>query len=272
MTTVPQWKLRRLAPRALRVTERRAVESVALQRCESTLVPVAKEFIASYDRVKGFNTKWRREMSEGHGAVRELILTIRRWLPRLAADVPHFERSTFADTAVPDDVMEDAERLKETVLDHQELAAIQEGVRVLPYASDLLAELDPAYDAANEEWSEAEHTDSEYQRALTNTRRLAGQLQHELVVFRQTLASVVGTSDLDYQKLRVVRASAPDPEDDAQAPRSLGTTPPPGADGHRRGFGLNPPSTRDSSTRLNSAHDGDRDWRAGSMWSSLKSR
>lgn len=175
--------------------------------------------MAAYDGVKRFNATWQKEMREGHGAVSDLVGAIRVWLPRLTVDLPHFDRSTFADTAVPDDVIEDAERLRDTVESHQELAAQDDNpLKPLPYAGDLLGQLLPAYSAALKEWHEAEEANSHYQQSLAKTRALAGQLQQELVAFRETLASVVGRSDVDYQKLRDARAAAPDPEDDPNAP------------------------------------------------------
>lgn len=221
MAATAQWKLRRLASRALRVLERRGSENASLKSFETTLAPFARDYIASYDGVKRFNATWQKELSEGHGAVASLIGAIRAWLPRLSQDLPHFDRTTFADTSVPDDVMEDAERLRETVEAHQELAQTPEQVKPLPYAADLLGQLEPAYAAAVKEWREAELADTQYQQALAKTRALAGQVHQELVAFRETLASVVGRRDMDYQKLRVQRASTADPEDDANAPQPL---------------------------------------------------
>lgn len=220
MASTPQWKLRRLASRAIRVVERRSEQNAALKSFGSSLVPVANDYIASYDGVKRFGAKWQKEMAEGKGAVSALITVMRAWLPRLSVDLPHFDRSTFADTAVPDDVMEDAERLRDTIDDHEALAADPANeLKPLSYASDLTSKLDAAYAAATKEWREAEEADSEYQQALQKTRALAGQLQQELVAFRETLMTVVGRSDTDYQKLRTQRAAAPDPEDDPVAPK-----------------------------------------------------
>lgn len=219
MASTPQWKLRRLAARAQRILERRSSESPAIAAFNNTLLPVATDFITTYDGVKRFNARWQKELREGHGAVADLVAAIRAWLPRLSKDIPHFDRSTFADTSVPDDVIEDAERLRDTVEAHQELAAQSENALTpLPYAADLLGHLDPVYAAALKEWHEAEEANAQYQQALAATRALAGQLQRELVLFRETLVMLVGRSDVDYQKLRDARAATPDPEDDPNAP------------------------------------------------------
>ncbi len=219
MTTASQWKLRRLAPRSLRVLERRANAAQPVRAFEATLRPVASEFMSSYDSVKRFNPKWQKEMREGRGAVANLITLMRSWLPRVGRDIPHFDGSTFADTAVPDDVMEDVERLLETVEEHQELAtAGTEGVTPLAYADALQEELLAGLQTATKEWSEAEAADTEYQQALARTRELARAFEQELIAFRATLATTFGRSDTDYQKLRTARASTSDPDDDPQAP------------------------------------------------------
>lgn len=227
MTTAPQWKLRRLAPRAIRVYERRGDEVAALQSFGATLVPVAGGFIESYDSVKRYNGEWQKQMREGRGAVAELVSAIRSWLPRLSVDLPEFDRSTFADTAVPDDVMEDAQRLLETVEEHQERASDPSNqLRLLPYAEQLQSQVGPALDAASKEWLEAETADTQYQQALAKTRELARQFELELVAFRATLSATFGRSDADYQKLRTSRASGADPEDDAAAPPAVDDTQP----------------------------------------------
>jgi hypothetical protein len=169
--------------------------------------------------VKRFKTTWQREMAEGRGASAALIKLMRARLPRLAVDIPQFDPSTFADTAVPDDIMEDASRLRETVEEFQDAAALDTNkLTPLTYAEQLYAELDPALAAAAKEWAEAEATDDSYKATLKQTRRLADELNTELVKLRQTLVTVLGRKHTDYQKLRASRASAPDPDDDANAP------------------------------------------------------
>jgi len=220
MTTAPQWKLRRLAPRAIRVHERRAAGIPALMAFGSTLVPIAKEFMDSYDGVQRYSAEWRKQMREGRSAIATLTTEMRSWLPRLGVDIPQFDRSTFADSDVPDDIMEDAQRLLETVEEHQELAADESNqLEPLPYAEQLQASLAPLFEAAAKEWREADASDSDYQQALAKVRGLARDFERELVAFRATLSTAFDRSDADYQKLRTARAATPDPEDDANAPQ-----------------------------------------------------
>lgn len=220
MAGTSQWKLRRLAGRAKRVVERHAATHGPIAAYRERLIPLTTGFSRSYDGVKRFKVTWQREMAEGRGASAELVQVMRAWLPRLSADIPQFDRSTFADTRVPDDIEEDATRLRETVEDFQEVAASGgNSLSALPYAEQLLSELDPAMTKAAKEWAEAENADEQYQKALKETRGLASQLNDELVKFRQTLLNVLGRSHTDYQKLRASRASSPDPDDDADAPQ-----------------------------------------------------
>jgi hypothetical protein len=219
MAGISQWKLRRLGARSVRVVGRHAATHAAIAAYQGSLVPLATNFSESYDGVKRFKTTWQREMAEGRGASAKLVKVMRAWLPRLAADIPQFDRSTFADTAVPDDIMEDASRMRETVEEFQDAAAADTNtLKPLSYAEQLLGELDPALAAAVKEWAEAEAADDNYKAALKQTRHLADDLHTELVKFRQTLLTVLGRSHTDYQKLRASRASASDPDDDPKAP------------------------------------------------------
>jgi hypothetical protein len=213
-TTVPYWKLHRLARRAARVAERRAGDSTALAVCRTTLVPAATAYIKVYDEAQRYEPQLRREMREGRSAVARLESGIREWLPLIARDVPDFDRTTFADSRVPDDLLNDGGRLLETAE-----GATDEAGEPLAFADDLISTLGPVYEAARKEWAEAEAADSTYQQLLASVRQRGGVLHEELKAFRRTLAVVAGRSDKDYQKLRVERAGVPDQEDDdPQAP------------------------------------------------------
>ncbi len=213
-TTVPYWKLRRLAPRATRVAERRSGESTALTVCRTTLVPAATAYIKVYDEAQRYEPQLRREMSEGRSAVSRLESGLREWLPLIVRDVPDFDRTRFADSRVPDDLLNDGERLLETAEGATDAAG-----QPLAYADQLISSLGSVYEAARKEWTEAEAADSTYQQLLASVRQRGGALHEELKAFRRTLAVVAGRNDKDYQKLRVERAAVPDEEDDdPQAP------------------------------------------------------
>ena len=187
MASSALWKLRRLAPRAKRVYVRRAAESPAVAAYTS-ITGLADAFITAYDTSAKYEARWRKEMSEGRGAVAALVAAIRAWLPRVGRDVPGFDASTFADQpAVPDDVIEDGERLVSVIDEHRD-----EGGKPLPYRAAALDALDPPLAAAQKEWSEAEAADSAYQKLLAEVRSAAAAFDAELQAFRRTLAGAFG--------------------------------------------------------------------------------
>jgi hypothetical protein len=212
MASTPLWKLRRLAPRAIRIQARRADESPAIRAYEATVRARAGEFIAAYDAARRYEPVWKKEMAEGRGAIAALVRTIRTWLPLVARDVTEVKTSGFtAAVEVADDVLGDAERLSNLVRDHLDAAGAP-----LPYRDQLLTALDAA--EAHREWSEAEAADSSYQQMLAGVRNSAAVFDAELQAFRRTLFAVCGSSDKDYQKLRVKRAAVADIDDDPDAP------------------------------------------------------
>jgi len=213
--SAPLWKLRRLAPRAKRVLARRSGESPALAVYSGSLPSKADAFIRAYDASAKFQAEWRREMKEGKGAVAELLRLLRGWLPLLTRDVPGFDAASFGDQPdVPDDVIEDAER----VLLAFDGAKDRKG-KSLSYERAGSAALEPAIQAAIKEWSEAEMSDAEYQSLLSMVRGAGDDFDKELQAFRLALGSVVGRTHKDFQKLRAERASLADEDDEAEGPK-----------------------------------------------------
>jgi hypothetical protein len=222
MPSSPHWKLRRLAPRAKRVQKRRAADSPIIDAYESTLQPKASTYIAAYDDCAKYQNTWRRELLEGKGAVAELVALIRGWLPLLIRDIPGFEPASFGDKPdVPDDVIEDGERLASTIDDYKDLGGVP-----LSYKDKALNALTPAIAKAAKEWAEAEQADSVYQKLLEQVRSWGEIFDAELQAFRRSLAAVAGRSDKDYQKLRAERASQEDSDDDPGAPPAPIVPPP----------------------------------------------
>ena len=214
MSSTSAWKLRRLAPRAIRVQTRRAGDAPVLAVFAQTLPMKANAFIAAYDAAAKYNNAWQREMKEGKGAVAKLVSNIRSWLPLLARDIPEFDPSSFADNPdVPDDVIEDGNRLLEIIGESTDAQG-----KPLDYATVATSALTDSLAAANNEWSEAEAADSKYQELLRDVRATSAVFDLELQTFRRTLGNVAGRSDKDFQKLRTERASHKDDEDDPEAP------------------------------------------------------
>lgn len=214
MASAPLWKLRRLASRAKRVQIRRATEAPAVAAYGPTLLPKADAFITTYDAATRYDARWSKEMGEGKGAIAALVTAIRAWLPLVARDVPGFDASTFADKPdVPDDVLEDGERLLSVVDEHVDGSGAPLG-----YRPGAVAALGTALAAAQKEWAEADEADATYQKMLQEVRTTAAVFDVELQAFRRTLSTVFGRSSKDFQKLRVERASHADEEDDGGAP------------------------------------------------------
>jgi hypothetical protein len=159
-----------------------------------------------------YEATWKKEMSEGKSAIALLVSSIRGWLPLLVRDIPGFDSSDYADQpSVPDDVLEDAERMETVVETYRD----PEG-KPLPYAEALLASID--VENAAKEWEEAETADVSYQQMLKDSRETCALFDAEIQTFRKSLAAAIGTNDKDYQKLRASKATTKDEDDDPKAP------------------------------------------------------
>lgn len=213
-TVTPHWKLRRLAPRAIRVVKRRAMESSVIASFTETTVPKAEAYIVAYDKSVKFEANYKKEMEEGRTTVAVLLKLIQSWAPLLKRDVPGFDGSVYGDQPqVPDDVIEDGERMASVIDEYKDTKG-----NPLPYRQAALDGFGPALQAAVKEWGEAEAVDSEHQKLLALVRSLADDLQNDLVALRRSLLVAVGRGDKDYQKLRSERAGLPDDEDDPNVP------------------------------------------------------
>jgi len=220
MSSAPYWKNRRLAPRAKRVLARRAPEAPVIAAYQATLLPKADAFISAYDRAARFEATWKKELNEGRTAIGAILKQMRSWLPLVVRDVPGFDASIYGESpSVPDDILEDCERLEDVVSDFRDAAG-----NPLPYSEALLSSID--IDVAAREWQEAEVADLEYQKLLAAVRTTGGVFDTELQRFRQTLLAVLGRGDKDYQKLRATRAGVADEDDDAAAPTPPAPVPP----------------------------------------------
>ena len=210
----PQWKLRRLASRGARIVKRRATESPVIGAFVATLVPKADAYIAAYDKAAKFQASWKKEMAEGRGAIAALLKLMQTWLPLLKRDIPGFDGGIYGDKpAVPDDVIEDGERLASVIDEFRDAKG-----NPLPYQKVALDAISPVLQAAVKEWAEAEAADAQYQQAFVSVRQMADPLQQDLVALRRTLMATAGRQDKDYQKLRAEHAGYPDDDDDANAP------------------------------------------------------
>jgi hypothetical protein len=213
-TATPKWKLRRLASRGARIVKRRAPESPVIATFVPTLVAKAEAYIAAYDKAAKYQTSWKKEMAEGRSAIAALLKLMQTWLPLLKRDIPGFDGGSYGDKpAVPDDVIEDGERLASVIDEYRDTQG-----NPLPYQKVALDAIAPVLQAAAKEWSEAEASDKQYQATFASVRQMADPLQQDLVALRRTVMAAAGRRDKDYQKLRAEHAGYPDEDDDANAP------------------------------------------------------
>lgn len=198
----------------MRIANRRASESPAVAAFQETLFAKNAAYVAAYDKAAKFQAAWKKEMAEGRGAIAALLKLIQTWLPLLKRDIPGFDGGIYGDKpAVPDDVLEDGERLAQVIDEFRDASG-----KPLAYQKAALDQLTPVLQAAMKEWAEAEAADKQYQATLAAVRDSADPLQQDLVALRRTLGVTVGRKDKDYQKLRAERAGYPDEDDDANAP------------------------------------------------------
>lgn len=213
-TVVPQWMLRRLAGRLIRIVGRRAPQSPAIEPFLHSAVPSAEEFIVAYDRAIKSHAHWKNEMAAGRGAILALHRAIRTWVPLVRRDLPSLDTTGLGNQPdVPDKLIADGERLARLISDHRDSQG-----NSLPYQQAALEALTPALQAAAKAWAKAEAADAQHQQLLAVVRALATRLQKQLVTLRRSLLAVLGRTSKDYQKLRVENASQPDEDDDPTMP------------------------------------------------------
>ncbi|HEX2574453.1 MAG TPA: hypothetical protein VH877_33195 [Polyangia bacterium] len=214
MPVSPNWKLRRLAPRAKRVQARRARDAQTIAAYAGTLPGKADAFIRAYDAIVKYESTWRRVLREGHRALARLEEVLHVWLPRLGRDVPGLDVASFTGGPdAPDSLLGHADRLLTLIEDHRDRRGAP-----LPYKDGALIEIQSALALAHRRWTEAEAIDARYQHLLRDMRLSYTAFDAELKAFRRSLCSAFGRSDKDFQKLRIEHATEFDEDDDVDAP------------------------------------------------------
>ena len=229
MSNNPFWKTRRLAARALRAYERTKDLNPTIGAYRHTLVPAATAFVATYDRLRVLSQRRATERAEGMDAIERLSRLVRGWTVQVEAlgTIEGFVATSYMEKAsVPDDVLADAGSFLESVREH--VAVNPESI---PYAEDLITDVEAALDEAQREWTEAEQVRSEYATAVQANKRAEEALHPFLLAFRRTLAAVLGTNSPEYQALRANRISRQDEEDEALSlPEAANGESPPATD------------------------------------------
>ena len=207
--TVPHWKLRRVAQRAIAVQKRHHDASAAIQQFDKTLEPTVTRFVNLFDASRA-GSPAALELAEGHKAVSELRLVMRGWLSLVARDIAGFNAQSFDDRPlVPDDVIGSAQRLLEVV------RTFKRDGEPLAYVAQVEESLGGAIDKALKAWSDAQEHLTAHQALLAETREAAVALHKELIALRRALRVVLGMQHRDYRTLRTVRSAAKDDADEA---------------------------------------------------------
>jgi hypothetical protein len=220
-TTTPQWKLRRLAARVLRVQDRQRDTEPALAAFDHTLVPATEEFIVAYGRVSAYATRRAQEHREGKTSIAALGKKTRVWAVVVAVDTGTFKASDLGKKPdVPDAVIADAEVLMKFARGYKTAAG-----KKLPYLASLEEDLGAAIAEAKKEWDEAETAASDYNALRRQAHDAAYRFERHLIAYRRALKTVIGRAHPDYQKLRAKRARSPDRDDDQEAADLHGNRP-----------------------------------------------
>lgn len=190
----PHWKLRRLAPRALRALEAHGKTAPFLGAFEMTLRPAAQKFMDAFDASRTAEAA-SNQVKAGRDSLERLRASVRGWLGHFGRDVPDFDAAGLGTADVPDDLIAGATRMLHVVTSPRAVH--------LSYAAAAEADLRAAIENAAKGWGDAHARLTGQQDLLKQTREAATAFQAELVAFRRALRVTLGTSHRDFQALRV---------------------------------------------------------------------
>ena len=213
-----------LTERALRVFVKYKDVHPAIAGFESTLVPAANGFTDAFKAVQSHRATKSRDLIQGHADVQKLVDGVRSWLGMVARDLPGFDMDVELEPGSPDRVIGYAENLVAVIEHHKD---------ALPYAAALLEHIGSVLVPARAEWERAQQALGDLQVMRRTLREQGIAMNRELVAFRRTLRTVLGTSNRDFQLLRASRAAADEasvvgevaPPDVARLRMSQPTTP-----------------------------------------------
>jgi len=195
---VSQSKLRLLAPRADQVIGRHKDKSAFLASFEPRLKTAIATFINLYDLSRTAKAS-ATEKGQAQKALGELRIAVRGWLAQVARDIPGFDISSYTDSQESDEALVSAAyRLLEVGKNFQ-----GPNGEPLEYRDAMLGSLGPAVDKAAADTADAQAEAVAAQELQQRTREAAVALHKELIALRRSLRAVIGTSHLDYRRLRV---------------------------------------------------------------------
>lgn len=191
------------------MTQRHATKA-SIAAHAPTLVPAANEAVSAIQDLDVLKIQQVKLLDASDEQIAVLHGVMLEWSSHLARDMRGFDLGLFTRDANHSlDVLKKAESLKQVV----EEAGVE-----LPYQGTLLAELTARIDGANEARSSAQTARVALQEKQREVRELIVRFHKELVSLRRTVRAALGSSHIDYQRLRVpLRAAADEPEG-AEAP------------------------------------------------------
>ncbi|MBU1535342.1 hypothetical protein KKF84_08470 [Myxococcota bacterium] len=201
-----QYKLRRLAARAVRVAEAHSSQpSIAMVK--DIIVLSAQEFINSYETTAILQKNSLNEYKQGREAMErfksimtELVPALKMYIPSLTVNIDSI--------GVPDDMFESVSALIDMV---SEVESKPEMV-----TTSIIPALESALTTAEKEWREAESSRVAIQESQRLLREKADNFYYHLKLFRRTLASAIGRNHYDYRKIKDTSANISDADDPAE--------------------------------------------------------
>jgi len=213
---IPQYKLRRLAARAIRVAQdHTAHPSIGLVK--DLLTDTAREYISAYDDTSALQKRSLDEYAQGRDAMARFRSTVAELVPALKMHMPGFTLDV-ALVGVPDDMFESVSVLIDTLSDLQTKPEV--------VTTSIIPALEAALTEAEKEWREAEASRVSLQESQARLRDKAAPFYHNLKLFRRTLAGALGRAHHDYRKLRDMSAGIQDEDDPAEPAEPAAPTPP----------------------------------------------
>lgn len=207
--TLPYWQLRRFSPRVLAILARHLDLEPVIAAYLQTIGESAKTFKTVYDAMLARESTRGLRYAAGKDKVDALRRKLRGWVSMLSGQVD-FDTTRYGNNPnVPDDVLDDVEQFLIFLTELEENRGEPFG-----FSEALRGDLEPALAEAQALMSEVGTDAAGRSATTTELREAAVAFNRDLVSFRRTLATHLGTSHADYQKLRTKRAQSPDADDD----------------------------------------------------------
>jgi hypothetical protein len=201
--------VRRLAPASVFVVQRHAGKA-SIAAYAPRMVPLANEVLVAIQDLDMLKADQVKLIAASDAQNAELNGKMLGWSGHLVHDLEGFEIGAYTrDVNLSFDVVQKAFSLKRFVE--------EKGVD-LPYRETLLTELTARIESASGMEQAAQMARGALQEKQREVRELTARFHAELVNLRRTVRAELGSSHVDYQRLRVLsRAAAAEPPD--------GTTP-----------------------------------------------